>query len=98
MRVKAETIEWIEAAADYMCVHAEGEMHILRGTMKKMEDGLDPKLFRRVHRSTMVNLNHVASLRPHMNGEYFPTLDCASKIKLSRNYRDCLKHLLPAMN
>ena len=94
VRVKAENIEWIEAAGDYMCVHAEGEVHILRGTMKKLEDGLDPGIFQRVHRSTMVNINRVKSLRPHMNGEYFLTLDCGSEIKLSRNYRDCLKQLV----
>lgn len=96
VRVKANKIEWIEAAGDYMCVHAEGEVHILRGTMKKLEDGLDPSVFQRIHRSTMVNVNHVKSLRPHMNGEYFLTLNCGSEIKLSRNYRDCLKQLVPS--
>jgi two-component system LytT family response regulator len=98
VRIKADAIEWIEAAGDYMCVHAEGEVHILRGTMKRLEDGLDPSTFRRVHRSTLVNINHVKSLRPHMNGEYFLTLDCGSEIKLSRNYRDCLKQLVPALH
>jgi two-component system LytT family response regulator len=98
VRVKAEHIEWIEAAGDYMCVHADGQVHILRGTMKKLEDGLDPNVFQRVHRSTMVNINRVKSLRPHMNGEYFLTLECGSEVKLSRNYRDRLKQLVPQIH
>lgn len=97
VRVSVKDIEWIEAAGDYMCVHAEGNVHILRGTMKKLEQVLDPLRFQRIHRSTLVNLNRVKSLRPHMNGEYFLRLDCGSEVKLSRSYRDKLEHLLPAV-
>jgi two-component system LytT family response regulator len=84
VRVPVASIEWIDAAGDYMCIHAGGDTHILRGTMKDLEDYLDPKLFQRVHRSTIVNLRRVKSLRAHMNGEYFLTLDGGNELKLSR--------------
>jgi two-component system, LytTR family, response regulator len=94
VRVPVASIEWIDAAGDYMCIHAGGNTHILRGTMKDLEEYLDPKLFQRVHRSTIVNLRRVKSLRAHMNGEYFLTLDAGHELKLSRTYRDKVEYFL----
>ncbi len=94
VRVPVASIQWIDAAGDYMCVHAEGDTHILRGTMKELEEILDARLFQRVHRSTIVNLRFVKSLRAHMNGEYFLTLDGGQELKLSRTYRDKIEYFL----
>jgi two-component system LytT family response regulator len=98
VRVAVNSIEWIDAAGDYMCIHAGGNTHILRGTMKDLEEYLDPKLFQRVHRSTIVNLRRVKSLRAHMNGEYFLTLDGGNELKLSRTYRDKVEFFLKGAN
>jgi len=87
-------IQMPDAAGDYMCIHAGGDTHILRGTMKELEEILDPKLFQRVHRSTIVNLRLVRSLRAHMNGEYFLTLEGGHELKLSRTYRDKVEYFL----
>lgn len=94
IRVPIASIEWIDAAGDYMCIHASGNTHILRGTMKELEEILDPKMFQRVHRSTIVNLKLVKSLRAHMNGEYFLTLEGGHELKLSRTYRDKVEYFL----
>jgi len=94
IRLAVRDIEWIDAAGDYMCIHAAGETYILRGTMKSLEDRLDAALFQRVHRSTIVNLERVTRLRPHANGEYFLVLDGGHEIKLSRTYRDKIEHFL----
>ena len=92
--VNVDAIEWIDAAGDYMCVHADGDTYVLRGTMKRLEELLDPELFVRVHRSTIVNRKRVRSLRPHRNGEYFLTLDNQRELKLSRSYRQNLERLV----
>jgi two-component system LytT family response regulator len=89
--IPQERIEWIDAAGDYMCVHAEGETHIMRMTMKKLEQALNPEFLQRVHRSTIVNVNRVKEMRPHINGEYFLTLEGGHTVKLSRTYKDKLK-------
>jgi two-component system LytT family response regulator len=94
VRLDIEKIDWIDAAGDYMCVHAEGRTYVLRETMKSLESVLDPKIFQRVHRSTIVNVHRVRRLRPHANGEYFLTLDDGQEIKLSRSYRDRVDQLL----
>ena len=100
IRLDTSTIDWIDAAGDYMCIHAGSRTHILRGTMKDLEDALDPRIFQRVHRSTIVNLGRVKTLRAHMNGEYFLTLDGGHELKLSRTYRDKVEYFLkgPRLN
>jgi two-component system, LytTR family, response regulator len=94
VRVPVEAIEWVDAAGDYLCIHANGHTHILRATMREMENLLDPRLFQRVHRSTIVNLTRVKSLRAHMNGEYFLRLEGGQELKLSRTYRDKVEYFL----
>jgi two-component system LytT family response regulator len=94
IRLDVSTIDWIDAAGDYMCVHAAGQTHVLRATMKELEEMLDPQVFQRVHRSTIVNLARVRSLRPHLNGECFLKLQSGQEIKLSRSFRDKVELLL----
>ena len=90
--VKQEDIEWIDAAGDYMCVHAEGETYIMRMTMKQLEKELDPDILQRIHRSTIVNVNRVREMQAHINGEYFLTLNGGHIVKLSRSYKEKLRH------
>jgi two-component system LytT family response regulator len=89
--LQQEDIEWIDAAGDYMCVHAGGQTHIMRKTMKELERELDPALMQRVHRSAIVNVKQVREMRSHINGEYFLTLKNGHTLKLSRTYKDKLK-------
>ncbi len=94
LRLDVTTIDWIDAAGDYMCLHADGQTHVLRATMKELEEMLDPSVFQRVHRSTIVNLARVKSLRPHLNGECFLKLQSGQEVKLSRSFRDKVEMLL----
>ncbi len=88
VRIAPASIRWVDAAGDYMCIHTESETHVLRATMRELEAQLDPALFQRVHRSTIVNMSRVKSFRTHINGEYFLVLDSGNEIKLSRSYKD----------
>ena len=88
--VDVDSIDWVDAAGDYMCVHVDGEIFVLRGTMKRLEELLDPTIFVRIHRSAIVNRHRVSALRPHRNGEYFLKLDCDHELKLSRKYKSAL--------
>jgi two-component system LytT family response regulator len=94
IRLDVAAIDWIDAAGDYMCVHAASQTHVLRATMKELEGMLDPEVFQRVHRSTIVNLARVRSLRPHLNGECFLKLESGQEVKLSRSFRDKVELLL----
>lgn len=94
LRLDVSTIDWIDAAGDYMCLHADGQTHVLRATMRELEQMLDPAVFQRVHRSTIINLKRVKSLRPHSNGECFLKLVSGQEIKLSRSFRDKVEAFL----
>ena len=89
--VNQDEIEWIDAAGDYMCVQASGTTHIMRKTMKELEQELDDKILQRIHRSTIVNVTMVKEMESHINGEYFLTLDSGHRVKLSRTYKEKLK-------
>jgi two-component system LytT family response regulator len=92
--IRVEEIQWIDAAGDYMCIHAGGQTHIMRITMKQLEAMLDPEQFLRVHRSTIVNANGITRAQTLNNGEYLLTLEGGNQIKVSRSYRDKVRHLI----
>ena len=90
--VPVKDIDWIDAAGDYMCVHAKGETHIMRTTMKELEARLAPSIFQRVHRSTIVNLLRVEKISSHINGEFHLMLNGGISLKMSRSYKNKVKH------
>ena len=92
--LKQSDIEWVDAAGDYVCLHSQGETHIKRSTLKELLDELDDTIFKRVHRSTIVNLNFIEKVIPHTKGEFFLQLSEFEKIKVSRNYKDAIKQFL----
>lgn len=93
-RVEVNSIQWIDAAGDYMCVHATEGTHIMRKTMKELEGDLNPKTFVRVHRSAIANINYVKKLVSHVSGEYHIVLDNGSELKVSRSHRDRVKSMI----
>lgn len=95
--IKMDSIAWVDAAGDYMCVHAEGETHIMRCTMKQLLKELDTDIFKRVHRSTIVNLNCIEAVIPHTKGECFLQVDNGERIKVSRNYRGTIRSFLESL-
>ncbi|TMN86658.1 DNA-binding response regulator [Pseudoalteromonas phenolica] len=95
IRVTTSSIQWVDAAGDYMCLHcSDGKTHILRKTMKELEQELDPALFVRVHRSAIVNTKQISKLVTQTSGEYLLVLDNGQELKVSRSYRDKVKAAL----
>ncbi|MEO2265883.1 LytR/AlgR family response regulator transcription factor [Pseudoalteromonas pernae] len=95
IRVPTNTIQWVDAAGDYMCLHcSDGQTHILRKTMKELERELDPSLFVRVHRSAIVNSKQISKLVTQVSGEYLLVLGNGQELKVSRSYRDKVKAAL----
>lgn len=92
--VEIDDIDWVDAAGDYMCVHVKGETLIMRSTLKSLMSRLDGDKFKRIHRSTVVNLDRIVKATPLHKGEYILELDCDQQLKVSRNYRDAIKRFL----
>ena len=91
---KTVDIDWIEAADNYVRLHVGGEAHLVRERIATLEERLDPAMFVRIHRSTIVNLDSVCELKPWSSGEMIVVLRDGAKVKLSRTYRERLQKRL----
>lgn len=91
--LKADEIDWIEAAGNYVKLHSGRESHMIRETMNGIEAKLDPERFLRIHRSTLVNIDRIKELHPMFSGDYAVILRDGTELALSRNYRDRLLEL-----
>jgi two-component system, LytTR family, response regulator len=80
-------IRWISAEENYVRISTATESHLLRETMARLEKRLDPQMFLRVHRSSIVNLQHVKEVRSEADGESTVHLISGEKIPMSRSYR-----------
>ena len=83
-------IDWVEAADNYVRIHAGREAHLVRETLQSLENRLDPARFLRIHRSTIVNLDRIRELQPLFHGDYAVRLRDGTELTLSRNYREKL--------
>lgn len=88
--LRTADIDWVEAAANYVRLHVRGETHIVRESMRGMEERLPPDAFLRIHRSTIVNLDRVKELQPWFHGEYVAILRDGTRLTVSRAYLDRL--------
>ncbi len=88
--VEFSAIDWIDAAGDYMCVHANGETYILRSTMKDLEMKLS-SAFTRIHRSTLVNTTKITRTEALTKGECLVYLGDDVSLKVSRGFRGALQ-------
>lgn len=89
-----EEIDWIEAADNYVRIHAKSETHVVRQTLQRMEDSLAPSVFVRIHRSTIVNVSRIKEIQPWFGGEYVILLRDGTKLQTSRRYRARLERLM----
>jgi two-component system LytT family response regulator len=89
--VRIPDIDWVEAADYYVCLHVGAKSHLLRRSMTELERDLDPHIFCRIHRSTIVNLRRVRALQTDSAGEYEVILDSGQKLRLSRRFRKDLQ-------
>jgi two-component system, LytTR family, response regulator len=83
--VSVSDIEWIEAADYYVCLHAGGKRHLLRESIRVLETRLDPKKFIRLHRSAIVNLDHVREIHRDGQAEGWVLLSTGARVRLNRN-------------
>ena len=91
--VDVESIDWVDAAGDYMCVHSDGDTFVLRGTMKHLEDLLDPETFVRVQSSAKVTRQSFPAIPPHRHCDYFLLLGDETEHNLFRKYKGNLERL-----
>jgi len=86
--VKTTQIDYIEAAGNYVVIHAGKENHVVRETITALEQKLDPKKFLRVSRSTLVNVDQIKELQPLFKGEHAILLQNGKQVTMTRGLRE----------
>ncbi len=95
MFLGAHEISWIEAADNYVHLHTNQDSHLVRTSLKTLEQKLDPARFMRVHRSAMVNLTSVRELVPLAHGDYEIVLRDGTRVTASRTFSERLRAIHP---
>ena len=89
--LRADEIDWIEAAGNYVRVHAGASSLLLHESLASLAERLDPTRFARIHRSTVVNLDRVREMQPWFHGDAVVVLRDGTKLDVSRTYRAALE-------
>jgi len=92
--VDVDDVDWINAAENYVELHAGPKMHLVHVTLNRLEKSLDPDIFLRVHRSLIVNVSRIKELQPAFHGEYVITLENGAQLQSGRMYHERLKTLV----
>lgn len=85
---------WIEAAADYINIHTAKEKFITRESIGEIETQLEPTRFVRIHRSSIINIQHIKELQTNHHGDYTVLLDNGTSLPVGRNYKENLARLI----
>lgn len=94
--VDAADVQWIESEGDYVALHDGEDAHLIRKTMKELEERLNSDSFLRVHRSYIVNTDYVEELRPLDHGTYRLIMVSGTPLKTSRGYSENVDALIEA--
>jgi two-component system LytT family response regulator len=89
-------IDWVEAAGDYVTIHARQKSHLVRDSLRNVEARLESHGFRRIHRSILVKLACIRELVAKDSGDHEVVLHDGTVLRLSRNYKDALYEALSA--
>lgn len=90
-------VDWVEAAANYVRIHAGPNTYLLRQTISAFAQQLPPDKFMRIHRSIIVSLAKIKELQPCNNGEYIVVLRNGRELSLSRSFRGQMHAFLSGM-
>jgi len=84
--VAVKEISWVEADRNYVLLHCGKKTHTLRSTLDALQNMLDPKLFVRINRGTLVRLDAIRELLSWFHGEYKVMLHDSTELRWSRRY------------
>lgn len=92
--IQIADIVWVEAAGDYSRLHTADTTHLCNLGIGALEQRLDPTLFVRIHRSTLIALRAIAHIVSDGEGGYMVTLQDHTKVRVSRSYAPKVRALI----
>ena len=91
--VDVDDIKWISSDGAYLDIHTASKKHVVLDSLKNIINQL-PDNFKRIHKSTIANINCIRELKSRGNGDYDVVMDNEAVLRLSRNYTKQLKGVL----
>ena len=85
--LNVQDVYCIESEGNYVRVYDNQKGYLLRETISSLEEQLDPRQFRRIHRSAIVKIDRIKEMQPWFHGEYRIIMENGKELTLSRNYR-----------
>lgn len=82
--VAVKDVAWFESSGDYVLAHAGRSRYMLHLALNRLEARLDPARFARIHRTHIVNLDHVVAFRRKDAGRVVAEMDDGAKLPVSR--------------
>lgn len=79
-------VDWMQAAENYVQLHAGGTRHLVHVSLQTLQESLDPSQFMRIQRSCIVNLTRVKEVESIGRGEYVFILSSGERLRSSRTY------------
>ena len=86
--LRAEEVDWIEAARNYVRLHQGSDSYLVRDTIASCAERLDPRQFVRCHRRYIVNVDRVKEVQPWFGGDSVILLRDGQQLRLSRLFRE----------
>ena len=88
--VPVAAIDWVAAERDYVRIHTQAKSFLVRQSIGALAGRLDPAVFVRVHRSSLVRRDRIVRIR-HAGGRGAVILTTGAEIAVSRRHMGALK-------
>ena len=86
--IKTSEVDWIETAGNYLILHRDDENHLIRESLRSLEQKLDPRQFQRISRSAIVNIDRIRELHPSAKAEHTLVLASGARLVMTRGLRE----------
>lgn len=93
-RVDVADVLWLDSAGNYVELHMAQRSLLHRSTLTELERYLDPAVFLRIHRRTLVRRSQMQALRQGGEGSYLLALRCGAELAVSERYAASVKAAL----
>lgn len=92
--ISIDEIIFLESEGNFTKIYTATESKLASNSFKQMQAILDPEIFVRIHKSYIINIEFLEAIEPYFHGDYYVFLKNGQKLKLSRNYKKSVEHLL----
>jgi Response regulator of the LytR/AlgR family len=88
--LRADDVDWVEGASNYVNLHVKSSEYRLRVSIRSLMERLDPAMFVRIHKSTIVNVDRIREVQPWFSGDYVAILQDGRQLRVSRTFAPSL--------